>query len=538
MVRKLSRWDVDDTAFWETTGRRVAQRNLWVSVPNLLCCFSVWLLWSAIGVEVQKLHDLDPRLFSFTAPGQPPLEGNDYRALLYLLPAVAGLAGATLRIPNSFMVALCGGRNVVVMTTLLLIVPALGVGLALRDPDVSFGTLVVLATLSGVGGGAFASSMSNISFFFPQRMQGLALGINAGLGNLGVSVMQFLVPYVILRGMFGEWGGPPCLGEAGPVWIPNMGFCWVPVLLVCLVLAWLLMDNLPAHDPGSLAAGAGRYLWLELLGLVGAALGVGLLLTLRLPEWLKIIVVMLAAVATTLLLMRFATPPAMRDALQRQFSVLTNKHNWIMTWIYTMTFGSFIGYSAAFPKLISDVFSYSRVDAAGRLLDVPQRLAGAPNPLTYAFLGALVGSLVRPIGGWLSDRYGGARVTHWDTLVMMASTGGVAWCVLQARSSPDPRSYFLPFLVLFLVLFVTTGIGNGSTFRMIPVIFSKDQAGPVLGWTSAIAAYGSFLIPTFFAAQVKAGTPEYALYGFVVYYLSCLVLNWWYYARRGAEIAC
>lgn len=538
MARTLSRWDVDDAPFWEATGRRVAQRNLWVSIPNLLCGFSVWLLWSAIGVEVQKLHDLDPRLFSFTASGQPPLDDQGYRALLYLLPAVAGLAGATLRIPNAFMVAMCGGRNVVVMTTLLLIVPTLGVGFALQDPDIPFGALVVLAALSGVGGGAFASSMSNISFFFPKRMQGLALGLNAGLGNLGVSVMQFAVPYVILRGVFGRWGGAPQVGDAGPVWIANIGLCWVPILLVCLALAWLLMDNLPFHQVGSVAAGVGRFLWLEMLGLTGAAVGIALLLTLPFPEWLKIIVVMLAAVATTLLLLRFATPLALRHALRRQFSVLGTKHNWIMTWIYTMTFGSFIGYSAAFPKLISDVFGYARVDSAGHLLDAPQRLPGAPNPLTYAFLGALVGSLARPIGGWLSDRFGGARVTHWDTLVMMASTGGVAWCVLQARSAADPRGYFLPFLALFLVLFVTTGIGNGSTFRMIPVIFSKEQAGPVLGWTSAIAAYGSFLIPTIFAAQVKAGTPEYALYGFVAYYLSCLLLNWWYYARRGAEIAC
>jgi NNP family nitrate/nitrite transporter-like MFS transporter len=158
--------------------------------------------------------------------------------------------------------------------------------------------------------------------------------------------------------------------------------------------------------------------------------------------------------------------------------------------------------------------------------------------LTYAFLGALVGSLARPVGGWLSDRFGGARVTHWDTLAMIGSTMGVAWCVMKARCAPEPGTYFIPFLVLFLLLFITTGIGNGSTFRMVPMIFAKDQAGPVLGWTSAIAAYGAFLIPTVFATQIKAGTPEYALYGFLAYYISCLFINWWFYARQGAEIAC
>ena len=237
-------------------------------------------------------------------------------------------------------------------------------------------------------------------------------------------------------------------------------------------------------------------------------------------------------------LRKLSIPAAIRGSLVQQFGVFRNKHNWIMTWLYTMTFGSFIGYSAAFPKLIADVFGYVRVDAGGNLLAEPQKLADAPNALTYAFLGALVGSLVRPVGGWLSDRFGGARVTHWDTLVMIASAMGVAWCVMKARFSPEPGQYFVPFLLLFLLLFLTTGIGNGSTFRMIPMIFPKDQAGPVLGWTSAIAAYGAFLIPTIFATQIKAGTPEYALYGFVVYYASCLLVNWWFYARRGAEIAC
>lgn len=537
-MTKLERWDVDEAAFWDATGKRIAYRNLWTSIPNLLCGFAVWMLWSTIIVRIQTLNDANPEFFAFTGPDGQPLRGNDYRALLYLLPAVAGLAGATLRIPNSFMVAISGGRNVKALTTLLLILPALGIGIGLQNPQTSFNTFLVLAALSGVGGGAFASSMSNISFFFPKRIQGLALGLNAGLGNLGVSVMQFMVPYVIGVGLFGPLGGEPYTGTAGPVWIQNAGLVWVPILGTCALLAWLLMNNLPMHACGSFPVAAAKYLWLELLGFAGAAVGIVLMMKLPLPDLVKIFIVMLVAVAVTLLLMRFATPSAIRGNLVKQFAVFRNKHNWIMTWLYTMTFGSFIGYSAAFPKLISDVFGYVRVDANGVLLAEPQKLADAPNALTYAFLGALVGSLVRPVGGWLSDRFGGARVTHWDTWAMIASAIGVAWCVMKARFSPEPGTWFLPFLLLFLLLFVTTGIGNGSTFRMIPIIFPKEQAGPVLGWTSAIAAYGAFLIPTIFATQIKAGTPEYALYGFVVYYLSCLVVNWWYYARRGAEIAC
>ena len=534
----LQRWEVEGAAFWDTAGKRIAYRNLWVSIPNLLSGFAVWMLWSTIIVTIQTLNDADPSLFAFPGADGQPLRGNDYRAMLYLLPAVAGLAGATLRIPNSFIVAISGGRNAKALTTLLLIVPALGTGIALQNPRVSFTTLIVLAALSGVGGGAFASSMSNISFFFPKRMQGLTLGLNAGLGNLGVSVMQFMVPYVICFNLFGPLGGESYAGPSGSVWIQNAGLAWVPILAVCGLLAAGLMNNLPIHPCGPFPLAAARFLWLELLGLAGAAAGIVLMLQLQLPELVEMFVVVLAAVALTLLLLRFATPRAIRGNLRKQFAVFRNKHNGIMTWLYVMTFGSFIGYSAAFPKLIADVFGYVRVDAHGALLAEPIKLADAPNALTYAFLGALVGSLVRPIGGWLGDRFGGARVTHWDTLVMIGAALGVAFCVMKARFSPTPGTWFMPFLLLFLLLFVTTGIGNGSTFRMIAVIFPKEQAGPVLGWTSAIAAYGAFLIPTVFSTQIKAGTPEYAMYGFVVYYVSCLLVNWWYYARRGAEIVC
>jgi NNP family nitrate/nitrite transporter-like MFS transporter len=207
------------------------------------------------------------------------------------------------------------------------------------------------------------------------------------------------------------------------------------------------------------------------------------------------------------------------------------KHNWIMTYLYVMTFGSFIGYANAFPKLIDDVFGVIRVgEQAGQ--------ATGMSSAAYIWIGAGVGALIRPVGGWLSDKLGGARVTHWDTIVMIASTIGAGYVVSLALESPDPTRYFFPFLGLFIVLFATTGIGNGSTFRMIGVIFKKDNRGPVLGWTSAIAAYGAFLIPKIFATQIRAGTPQNALYGFAAYYATCLALNWWFYARKNAEISC
>ncbi len=537
-------WDVESEAFWESEGKHVANRNLWISIPNLLLAFSVWLYWGMVAKFIQKLHFADLSVFNFTFlnDGQP-YEGDAYRGLLFTLPAVAGLAGATLRVPNSFMIAICGGRNVKFLTTILLMLPAVGAGIALQNPDVPFVTLIVLAALSGVGGGAFASSMSNISFFFPKRVQGLSLGLNAGLGNLGVSVMQFLLPWIITFGAFGHLGGDPYKAAADGsqlMWVQNAGLVWLPILAFLAIAAFLGMNNLPQHECGPTPIAIGKYLWLTLLGYLGATVGIVLLLMPwgGFPVLLKIFCVLIVCVVTTLALMRFLTPAETKKNLIGQFAIFNDKHNWVMTWLYTMTFGSFIGYANAFPKLIDDVFGVIRVDAAGVALAQAVINPDAPVSSSYIWIGAGVGALIRPVGGWLADKLGGARVTHWDTIVMIASTIGAGYFVALAAQSPAPQQYFIPFLVLFVVLFATTGIGNGSTFRMIPMIFSKEQAGPVLGWTSAIAAYGAFLIPKIFATQIEAGTPQYALYGFAVYYASCLVVNWWFYARKNAERPC
>ncbi|MFQ5744319.1 MAG: hypothetical protein ACE5HV_12125, partial [Acidobacteriota bacterium] len=402
-----------------------------------------------------------------------------------------------------------------------------------------------LSALAGVGGGAFASSMSNISFFFPRRMQGLSLGLNAGIGNLGVSVMQFLLPWIITFGAFGSLGGdgyrfPGTDGSEVVLWVQNSGLVWIPVLAFFAVAAFLFMDNLPQHECGPTPVAVAKYLWLTVLGFLGATVGIALLIVPwgGFPELLKIFILLAMAVIVTLAAMRYLTPSETRDSLVQQFSIFQNKHNWVMTWLYTMTFGSFIGYANAFPKLIDDVFGVIRVDPAGNPLTESIVNPGAPLSSSYIWIGAGVGALLRPVGGWLSDKLGGARVTHWDTIVMIGATIGAGWFVSLASRSPNPEQYFLPFLLLFILLFATTGIGNGSTFRMVPMIFSKEMAGPVLGWTSAIAAYGAFLIPKIFATQIRGGTPQYALYGFAVYYLSCLLVNWWFYARKGAETPC
>jgi NNP family nitrate/nitrite transporter-like MFS transporter len=537
-AKSMPKWDPEDPVFWQNTGKAIANRNLWVSIPNLLLAFAVWIHWSVVVGLVQGVHDTNPAHFAFLpGAGGSPLSGDAYRAMLYTLPAVAGLAGATLRIPNSFMVGICGGRNVKAMTTALLVLPALGTGFALRNPDTPFTVFVILAALSGIGGGAFASSMSNISFFFPKRVQGLSLGLNAGLGNLGVALMQIATPLVVTLSVF---GGSPRRLDGGDAWIENAGFMWVPVLILFSLLAWFCMNNLPQHRCGPTPVAVARFLWLELLGFAGAALGIVLLILPwgGFPELLKVAIVLFITVVVTLVLLRYMTPRGTRQNLAGQFAIFKNKHNWIMTYLYTMTFGSFIGYANAFPKLLKDVFGYIRVDEAGVPLSQAIVNENAPDILTFAFLGAAMGAAIRPVGGWLADKWGGARVTHWDTIVMIGSAIACGWVVRMASVSPRPETYFWPFLTLFIVLFATTGIGNGSTFRMIAVIFKPEQAGPVLGWTSAIAAYGAFLIPIVLASQIKSGRPEYAMYGFAVYYVTCLFLNWRYYARKNAEVAC
>jgi NNP family nitrate/nitrite transporter-like MFS transporter len=357
------------------------------------------------------------------------------------------------------------------MTSLLLILPAIGTGIALQDHTTPFYLFIILAALSGVGGGAFASSMSNISFFFPKKEQGLALGLNAGLGNLGVSVMQFLIPWVITFRLFGPRSGDPYVysadGVTSDIWIQNAGLVWVPILLLFVILAFLYMNNLPFHKIGSTPVAVAKYLWLTLLGLIGTAAAVILLIVPwgGFPDLLKTFVIVVVAVVVTLAAMRFLTPKETKESLNQQFGIFRSKHNWIMTYLYVMTFGSFIGYANAFPKLIDDVFGVIRVgEQAGQ--------ATGLSSAGFIWIGAGVGALIRPLGGWLSDKMGGARVTHWDTILMIASTIGAGYVVSLAMGSPDPTQYFVVFLLLFVVLFATTGIGNGSTFRMIGVIFS------------------------------------------------------------------
>ncbi len=456
----LTEWNPEDATFWEKTGKRIAARNLWISIPCLLLAFAVWMVWSVVVINLPSIG------FKYTT--------NE----LFWLTALPGLSGATLRIFYSFMVPIFGGRRWTTISTASLLVPSIWIGFAVQNPQTPFLLMLVLALLCGFGGGNFASSMANISFFFPQAKKGAALGMNAGLGNLGVSTVQFVVPLVITASVFGWFGGEPQTwvkdGVTKSLWLQNAGFIWVPFIIATSVAAWFGMNDIASA----------------------------------------------------------------KSSFKDQAVIFKRKHNWLMCWLYTGTFGSFIGYSAGLPMLIKILFP-------------------TMNPTQYAFLGPLVGALVRPVGGWLADKLGGARVTFWNFILMGLAVFGV----LNFMPHAGVGGNFQGFLGMFMLLFITTGIGNGSTFRMIPVIFLTErrreaagegeaalalarrdagkESAAVLGFSSAVAAYGAFFIPKSYGTAIAlTGAPDAALYGFLVFYVSCIVMTWWFYSRKNAEMPC
>ncbi|MCK6450138.1 MAG: NarK family nitrate/nitrite MFS transporter [Alphaproteobacteria bacterium] len=446
----LADWRPEEPAFWNATGRAIARRNLYISIPCLLLAFAVWMVWSVVVAKLPQVG------FKYTTDQ------------LFWLAALPGLSGATLRIFYSFMVPVFGGRLWTTLSTASLLLPALGIGFAVQSPDTPYWVFLFLALLCGFGGGNFASSMANISFFFPRAEKGHALALNAGLGNLGVSVVQFLVPLAITVGVFGTLGGEPQAAvEAGrqtTLFLQNAGFVWVPFVLASTIAAWFGMNDIASA----------------------------------------------------------------KASFAEQSVIFRRRHNWIMCWLYTGTFGSFIGYSAAFPLLTKTQFP--GVDA-----------------LKFAFLGPRVGAASRALTGWVSDKYGGARVTFWVFVAMMVGVAGVLY-FLGHKEEPYA---FWGFLVMFLVLFTATGVGNASTFQMIPAIMRKEiprleptlgaaeqlkqaekESAAIIGFTSAIAAYGAFFIPKSYGSSIAlTGGPEAALWTFLIFYLSCVVLTWAVYTR-------
>ncbi|MCW5720986.1 MAG: MFS transporter [Devosia sp.] len=448
----LTAWNPEDKGFWDSTGKAVANRNLWISIASLLLSFAVWMVWSMV---VAKLPSIG---FAYTTDQ------------LFWLAALPGLSGATLRIFYSFMVPIFGGRLWTTLTTASLMLPAFGIGYAVQDPTTPYLIFLILALLCGLGGGNFASSMSNISFFFPKREKGNALALNGGLGNLGVSVMQFLVPVVITVSVFGALGGDPqAVNETTNLWVQNAGFIWVPFIILATLLAWFGMNDIADA----------------------------------------------------------------KASFRDQAVIFGRIDTWLMCWLYTGTFGSFIGYSAAFPLLAATEFPHI-------------------NSLQFVFLGPLLSALARAGTGWIADRWGGGRVTFWTFILMMGALLGVMYFLSIKQEDYAFWGYFACFMVLFLA----TGIGNSSTFQMIPNIMgvvvgrTMPELGPdearkqadkesaaIIGFTSAVAAYGAFYIPKAYGSAIEmSGHALPALYGFFLFYVSCAVLTWFAYTRRGAML--
>lgn len=446
-------WRPDDAGFWQQTGRYVARRNLWISIPSLFLSFAVWMVWSVVVAKLPAAG------FSFSTDQ------------LFWLAAMPGLSGASLRIFYAFMVPIFGGRLWTTLTTWSLAIPALGIGLAVQNPQTPYIVLLLLAILCGFGGGNFASSMANISFFFPKSEKGNALALNAGLGNLGVSAVQFVAPLVITSGVFGWLGGAPHVAGAAPIWLQNAGFIWVPFIVAAAFAAWFGMDDLSAA----------------------------------------------------------------KSSFAEQSVIFQRKHNWVMCWLYTGTFGSFIGFSAGFPLLIKTQFPHV-------------------NALAFAFLGPLVGALARSFTGWIADRFGGGKVTFWVFVAMMLGVVGVLY-FLGIKEQPNA---FWGFFAMFLVLFFATGVGNASTFQMVPVIMRKElvrlipaadeasrarqaekESAAIIGFTSAVAAFGAFFVPMAYGTSISlTGGPQGALYAFLAFYFISAGVTWYFYTRRNAPTSC
>ncbi len=532
----IADWRPEDEAFWKQAGARIANRNLWISIPSLLCGFAVWLMWGIITVQMANAG------FPFT-PDQ-----------LFSIAAISGLSGATLRIPASFFIRLCGGRNTVWLTTALLMIPAAGTGIALQSLDTPLWVFQLMALLSGIGGGNFACSMANISTFFPKRLQGTALGLNAGLGNFGVTTSQLLIPAVMTVGLFGALGGDAIplakdsatligkIAAGTPTWVQNAGFVWLLLLVPLAAIGWFGMNNLLTVSPsiGSTASALRKVLMLYGIALVMSA--IGLYLYLPAPSGLGVLagngmwLVPPLVTLGTLFGMKAVASGEMKASLSKQFGIFRNKHTWSMTALYVVTFGSFIGFSMAVPLSITVIFGNTHSFDAAAQAWVHAKNPNAPSALMYAWIGPFVGALIRPLGGWISDKLGGSIVTQWISIVLVVASAVTGYVMHLAYQSATPEDYFFLFMALFIVLFAASGIGNGSTFRTVGFVFDKDERGPVLGWTSAIGGYGSFIAPVVIGAQIKAGTPEYAMYGFAVFYAICVVLNWWFYLRRDAYI--
>ena len=433
----LTRWEPENEQFWESEGKRIAWRTLTITTISLVLSFATWFMMSAIVVRLPQVG------FRFDT------------MQLFWLAAMPGLAGGSLRIIHAFLIPIFGTRHVISISTLLKLIPCVGIGIAVMTPETPFWVFLVLGLLAGFGGGDFSSHMPSTSVFFPKRLQGTALGIQAGIGNFGVSLAQFASPWIIGFAVIGTSQTLVKGGASSQVWLQNAALWYVPLLLLLGVLGWFSLRSVPVLA-----------------------------------------------------------------SFKEQLDIFNNKHTWFCTITYVMTFGSFSGFSAAFPLLIKTLYG---------------NFPGAPDPLTYAFLGPLVGSLARTGAGPISDKVGGGIMTHLSGIGLILCVAVMAFTGLL---TPTSLSRFPYFVALMLLIFLLTGVGNASTFRQFPIIFSHSprQGAGVIGWTAAVAAYGPFLFAMLIGTVItRFGSPIPFFIGIGAYYIVATTINWWYYTRKGCE---
>ena len=429
----LEDWDPENEEFWESRGKAIANRTLLITTLNLVMAFAVWFVVSALIVRM-------------------PLIGFDLsKSQLYWLAAMPGLAGGSFRLIHTFLTPKFGTRAVVTFSSASLLIPLIGWYIAIQDNSTPYGVLLVLALLAGLGGGNFSSFMPSTSLFFPKRKAGTALGVQAGIGNFGVSLVQFIVPWII---GFSLIGSAQATKAGGSLWLQNAVLIWIPFVVLFTVMAWFGLKSVPVQA-----------------------------------------------------------------GVREQMDIFREKHTWTMTSLYIMTFGTFAGFAATFPVLIKT--QYGGFDSP-------------PDPLAYAFYGPLIGSIARVIAGPISDRLGGSLVTQISGLGLVVATFFSSMYV-----KPDASSDFTPFFWGMMAIFLFAGIGNASTFKQIPMIFSTRQSAGVLGWTGAIAAYGPFIYGMLIASiTAKTGSPSAMFVGVGVFCAINVAINWYSFRRPGSTIKC
>jgi NNP family nitrate/nitrite transporter-like MFS transporter len=540
---QLKCWYPEDEGFWRNFGRKIAYRALPPSSVNNMMGFLVWTLPSVLSVMLQTAHDADPSVYAFDGfvtyedkmnPTREEIAAHSRACSL--IAVVGGLAGASCRSVNGFMLPLTGTRMHNVMNTLFCI-PAMGLlAIGLMDPDVSFYTIVLACfLLGGIGGGAFCSSMASISFFFPTKHSGFALGVNAGVGNLGVGFGQIMFPL---------FASVPILGMSaisddarspfgGQVW-PGQS-AWILLIVQCIFCFWAYKCTvtMPQHGTGIMKENLRAWVTLVGMGLLGSGLGVAILLltgdllTSAAMVIVRVCVLSLICIVTTIGLCYFCTYDSVRQKMIAQGSILRDKHAHIQMVLYIKTLGSFIGYSMAYPQLMRDTFGYLKDGSVN-----PAMVGVAAR---YAWLGPLCSALSRALGGWGSDRYGGANMTHYSTIVQVFSSLANGVIMMKAKERDRPEELFIPFMITYILLMSAAGSGNGSVFKQVAVLFPPEPRAPVLGYVASIASYCAAIFPAMFAAVEHKGTLMVIL---TMYYVFCGGVNDYYYRRKGCERPC